>query len=90
LENPKNSKNSSHPDNIHITLVFETDNIDEVENCLRGVMKSKQYRKRKDFYQIDIDILKKLIEGCESMTLMAKGKKIPKNFDKQYIMLKKS
>lgn len=59
FKNRQNVHNSSHPDKIHIALVFETDNITEVENCLKAVMKSKQYRKRKEFFQIDIDALKK-------------------------------
>ena len=75
---------------MNISLIFETNHINEVENCLKAVLKTKRYRKRKEFYQIDIDSLKKILEGCESVTLIAKGKKIPKNFDKYYIMLEKN
>ena len=89
FKNRQNTHNSSHPDNVHISLVFETDNISEVENCLKAVLKSKQYRKRKEFFQIDIDSLKKILDGCETVTLIAKGKKIPKHFDKYYLMLDK-
>ena len=89
FKNRQNTHNSSHPDNIHISLVFETDNINEVENCLKAVLKTKQYRKRKEFYQIDIDSLKKILEKCEEATLVAKGKKVPANFDKHYIMIEK-
>ena len=89
FKNRQKTHNSSHPNNIHISLVFETDNINEVENCLKSVLKSKQYRKRKEFYQIDIDSIKKIIDKCESATLIAKGKNVPTNFDKYYLMIVK-
>jgi len=44
------SHNSSHPDNIQILYVYETKYIDEIEACLKTALKSKQYRKRKEFY----------------------------------------
>ena len=33
---------------------------------------STQYRKRKEFYEIDLDVLKQLIKTCDQMTLTAK------------------
>jgi phage anti-repressor protein len=39
--------------------------ITEVEKCLKGLLISKQYRKRKKFYQVDLDILKELIQNCD-------------------------
>ncbi len=64
--------NSSHTDNVDIVHVYESDNIDAIETCLKGVLMSTQYRKRKEFYEIDLDVLKKLIKSCDSMTLSAK------------------
>jgi hypothetical protein len=50
---------------LKIVYMYETSNITAVEGCLKALIKSKQYRKRKEVYQIDIDILKKLIhEHC--------------------------
>jgi phage anti-repressor protein len=50
---------------LKIVHMYETENVKEVEGCLKALLKSKQYRKRKEVYQIDIDILKKLIhEHC--------------------------
>lgn len=68
----KNIHDSSHPDDMEILIMYETDNIDEVENCLKSILKSKQYRKRKEFYEIDLDVLKELINGCEKMSLKIK------------------
>ena len=36
----------------------ETNYIDQVEKCLKNILSVKQYRKRKEFYQIYLDIHK--------------------------------
>jgi hypothetical protein len=61
--------NSSHIDNVDIVHIYETNYIDKVEKCLKNVLLTKQYRKRKEFYQIDLDILKELIQSCDKMSL---------------------
>jgi hypothetical protein len=80
--------NSSHIDNVDIVHIYETDYIDEVEKCLKNILSTKQYRKRKEFYQIDLDILKKLIKTCDKMSLKVREnyKKIKHNGD-YFIML---
>ena len=80
--------NTSHADNVDIVHIYETNYIDEVEKCLKNVLASKQYRKRKEFYQIDLDILKELIKSCDKMSL--KVRKNNKNIMQTggyYIML---
>jgi hypothetical protein len=82
--------NSSHPDDMEIVFVYESKNIDEVENCLKAVLKSTQYRKRKEFYQIDENILKELINSCNNMTLKVKKSNTKtKQFGGMFIMLEK-
>jgi hypothetical protein len=61
------SHNSSHSDNVEIALIFETNNIDQVEKCLKVVLKKHQYRKRKEIYQVNLDILKEIMEGCDDL-----------------------
>ena len=68
------SHNSSHPDNVQILYVYETKYIDEIEACLKAALKSKQYRKRKEFYQIDIDIIKEVIKSCNKIILKVRNK----------------
>jgi phage anti-repressor protein len=82
--------NSSHIDNVDIVHIYETDYIDEVEKCLKNVLSTKQYRKRKEFYQIDLDVLKELIHSCDKMSL--KVRKSNKNIKQKggyFIMLDK-
>lgn len=65
---------SSHPDKLEIAYVYETENIEYVEKCLKDLLKDKAYRKRKEFYEIDTDILKELIVQCECLHLTARKK----------------
>ena len=65
--------------------------IDEVEKCLKNVLTTRQYRKRKEFYQIDLDVLKELINNCNNMSL--KVRKVNKNIKQEggfFIMLDKN
>jgi RNA binding exosome subunit len=67
-------------------LVYETDDYDAVEGCLKSILKSKQYRKRKEIYQVDIDVLKEVLKGCDRLVKRAekiKKKKEDKNQKKQ-------
>jgi hypothetical protein len=80
--------NSSHIDNVDIVHIYESNYIDEVEKCLKNVLSTKQYRKRKEFYQIDLDVLKELINTCDKMSL--KVRKSNKNIKQEggyFIML---
>lgn len=79
FKNRLKTHNSSHADNVEVIFIFETNDIDDVENCLKLALKSKQYRKRKEFYQVDLNLIKELLNDCEKLLL--KGKYKPdKNF----------
>ena len=83
--------NSSHIDNVDIVHIYETKYIDEVEKCLKNVLSTKQYRKRKEFYQIDLDVLKELIQSCDKMSLkVRKSNKNIKQNGGYFIMLDKN
>jgi len=60
--------NSSHADKIDVEFIFETDNFSEVEGCIKEIMKKYQYRKGKEVYEVSIDKLKKLVNGCDKLT----------------------
>ncbi len=66
---------SSHADNIKVEHIYKTTNVKGVERCLKTVLQERQYRKRKEFYQIDIEDLKKIIDNCgETITLLKKSR----------------
>ncbi len=58
--------NSSSANNIEVIFQFETENIQQVETCLKNKMKPAQYRKYKEIYEVDLDIIKSFIKNCES------------------------
>ena len=47
-------------------MTYEADNIEQLESCVKVMMKKAQYRKYKEIYQIDIDIIKNIIKDCDS------------------------
>jgi len=54
---------------IEILFYYESDNIKEIESCIKTLMKKYQYRKYKEVYKINIDIIKSLIEQCDSIII---------------------
>ncbi len=52
---------------IDIIFIQETDDVIAVEKCVKAFMKKKQYRKYKEIYQVDIDVIKMTINGCEQL-----------------------
>ena len=69
------SHNSVEADDIQILLLYETDNIEQVENCVKNSLKSKQYRKRKEIYQVDIDTIKDVVNKCDDLISQVKKTK---------------
>lgn len=65
---------SSHPDKLEIAFVYETNNIESVESCLRDLLKENAHRKRREFYEIDLSLLKQFIKNCDCMHLALKNK----------------
>jgi hypothetical protein len=74
----KTQHDSSHPDDMEIEYIFETKNINSVEKCIHIALKERQYRKRKEFFEADIDLIKELLNDCADLIL--KGKYKIKNF----------
>ena len=47
--------------------------IDEIEKCLRLMLEGTNYRKNRDFYEVDLNVIKNLIKECECMKLNVKN-----------------
>jgi phage anti-repressor protein/predicted GIY-YIG superfamily endonuclease len=54
---------------INVLFYYESDNIVEIEKCIKLFMKKYQYRKYKEVYKINIDIIKLLIESCDNLKI---------------------
>ena len=57
--------NSPMANDLEVLFQYETYNIDQVELCIKAYMKKAQYRKYKEVYQVDLDIIKKTIKNCD-------------------------
>jgi hypothetical protein len=56
--------NGDKKDDIIPIYIYETDDIDEIEKCIKSYGKKYQYRKYKEVYKTDINVLKELINEC--------------------------
>ena len=57
--------NSPMANDLEVLFQYETENIDQVEMCIKAYMKKAQYRKYKEVYQVNLDIIKKSIKNCD-------------------------
>ena len=59
-----NSYNSGNANNKELLYLYECDDIEIIEWCVKSILKNEQYRKYKEVYKINIDTLKQIINGC--------------------------
>ena len=84
--------NGDKKDEIIPLYVYETDNIEEIEKCIKTYAKKYQYRKYKEVYKTDINMLKELINDCEfnqMVNLKMKNKPLTQNGGNHYIVIYK-
>ena len=93
LKNRLNAYNGDKKDDIIPLYIFESDDIDTVEKCVKLFAKKFQYRKYKEIYKADINLLKEIINECsefnEKTNLKMKWKG-PKTGGNYYIALYKN
>jgi len=70
--------NAGLSDNLELVLIYEADNIIQLEKCIKISMKEAQYRKYKEIYEINIYIIKKVIKNCNSNLVQVKNIKTKK------------
>ena len=63
------SHQSSLAEDIEILFYLETDDAKTVESCIKNFAKKFQYRKYKEVYEVNINILKSLAIKCEKIKL---------------------
>ena len=60
-----NKHNSLLANDLEVLFQYETENIDQVEPCIKSFMQAAKYRKYKEIYQVNINIIKKAIKDCD-------------------------
>lgn len=56
-------------DGVEVLFKFRTDNHRAVEGCVKAWLKEYQYRKYKEVYQANINMIKRIISGCDGIGL---------------------
>lgn len=58
------SHGSAHGDALHPLETYKTEDVEEVEACVKAVLKKDQYRKYKEVYQAELDVINTAIMSC--------------------------
>ena len=66
--------NTSRVDNVEVLFIRETDDIDQVESCIKVALKKEQYKRRREIYEIDVDQLKAVFNKCNKLILFTNSK----------------
>jgi hypothetical protein len=64
LKNRLNTYNSGNANDVEPFFIIPVNDIDAVESCIKNLCKKYQYRKYKEVYEIDIDVLKEIMSDC--------------------------
>lgn len=85
--------NADKVDDIRPVLIYEADNTEIVEKCLKANMKEFQYRKYKEVYQVNVEIIKKILKECdcstERITLIKRNKPLKQDGGNMFVMIDK-
>lgn len=61
-----NSHNSPLANDLKVIMIYETENVKQTEACLKNFMREAKYRKYKEIYEIDLNILRKIVKKCDA------------------------
>jgi phage anti-repressor protein len=61
--------NTGRLEDVKPAYVFRTESRKQVEGCIKGLLEAKRYKKRREIYEVDLDVIQKLINGCDKMSL---------------------
>ena len=76
-----------------LLFILKVNNIDAVENCIKNLVKRFKYRKYKEVYEIDLDVLKTAFVSCDDLVSGFKkyyDKKNKKETKQKFRKLRKS
>ena len=73
------SHNSSSANDLEVLIIYEAENIIQLEKCVKILMKKAQYRKYKEVYQVDLSIIKSAIKDCDSKLVEINNEIMKKN-----------
>jgi len=59
------SHSSGLSEDIDVLFIQEVNDVNKIEKCAKEAMKKFQYRKYKEVYQVNIDVIKFIIKNCD-------------------------
>jgi phage anti-repressor protein len=62
------SHQSAMADNVNVEYVLKTDHMKDVEACAKALLRGTTYRKYKEVYKADLDVIKKVLAGCDEIS----------------------
>jgi len=84
LKNRLNTYNTGNANDIEPLFILPVNDIDSVESCVKKACKTHQYRKYKEVYEIDIDVLKDVMLECNDFVNKMAFKLNDKNEKKKF------
>lgn len=68
---------------MDVVYLYQTDKLKEVEGCLKSWLRGTKYQHNTELYEVDLDIIKKLINECGSIGTKLHLKKPVKDKDQE-------
>jgi phage anti-repressor protein len=84
LKNRLNTYNTGNANDVEPVFILPVNDIDSVESCVKKACKTHQYRKYKEVYEIDIDVLKDVMSECNDFVNKMAFKLNDKNEKKKF------
>lgn len=63
------SHGSPLADSLDVVYIYKTRCLKKTEACLKMMLKERQYRKYKEVYQVDLELLKEVLAMCDQASL---------------------
>ena len=105
LKDRLNTYNTGNANDIEPLFILQVNDIDSVESCVKQACKKYQYRKYKEVYEIDVNVLKEVMSDCnefvnkmayklqdknEKKKLKSHISRMKKKIDKYFIYISKN
>ena len=71
LKNRMKTYNTGNANDVEPLFILKVPDVDSVETCIKIACKTYRYRKYKEVYEIDIDVLKEVITRCNDTITFA-------------------
>lgn len=60
--------NSGNANDVEPEFIIKVKDVESAENCVKASIKNYQFRKYKEIYEIDLQVLKEIIEKCSEIS----------------------